>query len=384
MRYTLLGLFSMGAVFISIGGIAEESNPPQTLNSQTPFHSFTGKVTRNKVRIRLQPSLEGKILKELNREDMVVVVGETDDFYVIAPPADLKGYVFRTFVLDDIIEGKHVNVRISPDLEAPILVQLNSGDKVNGTISGSNSKWLEIAPPPSTKLYISKDYVEKIGDANYYSNSERRKREAAELLSQVEAESQEELGKAFENIRVDGLMTTLYKIINQYSDFPQYASRAKELLNQTQETYLEKKLAYLEAKAQAQQPTQIASEKAKEAVPIYNLDAINAQAAVWLPLETNLYQEWARETNGSPEQYYEQQKRQAVVLRGVIEPYPRALRNKPGDYLLISKNTRLPMAYLYSTKVDLHARKGKEVTLLAVPRPNNQFAHPAYFVLTVE
>ena len=382
MRHTLLGLFSSIAIIICNTGTAEEASSAHSSNSS--FQSFTGKVTRNKVRIRLQPSLDGKILKELNKDDMVVTVGETDEFYVIAPPLDLKGYIFRTFVLDNTVEGKHVNVRVSPDLEAAVLVQLNSGDKVNGAVSPANNKWLEIAPPESTKLYISKDYVEKIGDEQFLSNFEKKKGEVAALLNQAEEESRSELAKAFENIHVESLMMTLHKIINNYSDFPQQTARAKELLNQAQENYLEKKLAYLEAKAQAQQPIQIVSEPVREAWPTYHLDAINSQTAAWLPVETTLYQDWSKETNGTPEQYYDQQKRQAVVLRGVIEPYIRALRNKPGDYLLISKNTRLPMAYLYSTKVDLQARVGKEVTLLAVPRPNNQFAHPAYFILTVE
>jgi len=395
MRHTLLSLLSTAAViFFCPGGAEEAVAPPPIANKPAPlFEAFTGKISRNKVRIRLQPSLDGKILRELNKDDMVVVQGETDDFYVIAPPADLKGYIFRTFVLDDTVEGKHVNVRLSPDLEAPVLVQLNSGDKVHGSISPSNNKWLEIDPPAGTKLYISKDYVEKIGDAQHLSNTERRKKEVFGLLNEAEVASREELNKSFENIHVEPIVATLNKIINNYSDFPSQVGQAKELLNQLHEIYLEKKLAYLEAKAQAQQPAATASatpietpvpEKVRESLPIPRLDAINAQAAAWIPVETALYQEWAQNTNGSPDQYYDQQKRQAVVLKGVIEPYIRALRNKPGDYLLISKNTRLPMAYLYSTKVDLQARIGKEVTVMAVPRPNNQFAHPAYFVLTAE
>lgn len=397
MRHLLLGLTSTATIFFSCPGWAEEA--AATLKQYSaPFQSFTGKITRNKVRIRLQPSLDGKILRELNKDDMVVALGETDDFYIISPPSDLKGYIFRTFVLDDTVEGKHVNVRLAPDLESPILVQLNSGDKVNGVVSASNNKWLEIDPPAATKLYISKDYVEKIGDGQFLANHEQRKQDATALLNQAELEHREALDRPFENMHVDGLIATLHKIINEYTDFPHTTGRAKELLNQIQEAYLEKKLAYLEARAQAQtlpadtaqsaapasQTLSDPSPIAKQNIPTPRLDAINHQAAVWLPLETSLYQEWAKENKGTPEQYYDQQKRQSVMLKGVIEPYIRALRNKPGDYLLISKNTRLPMAYLYSTKVDLQSRVGKEVTLMVVPRPNNQFAHPAYFVLTVE
>jgi hypothetical protein len=41
----------------------------------------------------------------------------------------------------------------------------------------------------------------------------------------------------------------------------------------------------------------------------------------------------------------------------------------------------LPIAYLYSTQVDLQGKVGQAVTLQAAPRPNHHFAFPAYFVL---
>src|SRR5689334_11520447 len=86
---------------------------PSSINAKA-FIPFTGKITRNKVRMRNQAHLDAKIVRELNKGDMIVVVGENEDFYAVQPPPDIKAYVFRTFVLDNLIEGNKVNVRLAP------------------------------------------------------------------------------------------------------------------------------------------------------------------------------------------------------------------------------------------------------------------------------
>src|SRR5271156_3313893 len=45
------------------------------------FLAFTGKVVKNKVRLRHQPNLDSPILKEMNQGDLLVIIGETEDFY---------------------------------------------------------------------------------------------------------------------------------------------------------------------------------------------------------------------------------------------------------------------------------------------------------------
>ncbi|MEK7339256.1 MAG: hypothetical protein AABZ92_00910, partial [Verrucomicrobiota bacterium] len=59
-----------------------------------------------------------------------------------------------------------------------------------------------------------------------------------------------------------------------------------------------------------------------------------------------------------------------------------AVKNKPGDFILRDKD--IPLAYVYSTVVNLQDLVGKRVSLIATPRPNNNFAFPSYFVLDVK
>jgi len=352
---------------------------------ETPFKAFTGKVIRNKVRLRLNPTLEGKIVREMNKDDMVIVIGETEDFYSVKAPDDIKAYVFRTFILDNVVEGKHVNVRLEPDLDAPVIGQLNQGETIQGNISPLNSKWYEIPPPENTKFFVCKEYIEKIGDPSLKAAIQKRRDEVNALLDNSYQLSQDELRKPFQEIKLDGAMAGFSKVINHYAEFPAQVSRAKELLTSVQEAYLQKKLNYLESKAQQQSPSPTVVEEKTSASNYQMPMPSNPRLAAWVPAEEIVYQRWAEANNqASMQDFYNLQKKEAVIIKGVVESYIRNVRNKPGDYILISTASRLPSAYLYSTQIDLQNSIGKEVTLLVVPRPNNNFAHPAYYVLTVE
>src|SRR5207302_1548534 len=83
------------------------------------FTPFTGKIKGEKVRMRLQPDVESAIVRELHRGDLVSIVDQEGDFYALLPPQSVKGFVFRSFIIDSIVEGNRVNVRLEPDLEAP-------------------------------------------------------------------------------------------------------------------------------------------------------------------------------------------------------------------------------------------------------------------------
>jgi hypothetical protein len=113
--------------------------------------------------------------------------------------------------------------------------------------------------------------------------------------------------------------------------------------------------------------------------------AATSKMAVWEPVEQTIYAAWMHHNpTGTPEEFYREQKQQSVSLRGIIEPYTRTIKNKPGDYILINESTHLPIAYLYSTQINLQSMVGHAVTLHGSARANNNFAFPAYYVLSVE
>lgn len=382
------------------------------------FQPFTGKITKNKVRLRLQPTYDGPVLREFNRNDLIVVSGETDDFYAIQPPTDFRAYVFRTYVLDNVIEGTRVNVRLKPELEAPIVAQLNSGDRVEGTIHPTNNKWLEIKLPDTTRFYIAKEYIEKAGDAGFKARLEKKHDEVYHLLSTTHAVSHTEMQKPFDQINIDGIKANYHHMIFDYPEFPEVSIKAKEGLAALQAAYTAKKLSHLENLSRTSSSTIEANKKLSAelnaqknkishleqqieknrqfttmAQPIVSAQShptkkpaqLPINMSLWLPLEESLFNAWAQQTgNRNPTDFYENQKKQGFVLRGIIDPYTRPVKNKPGDYMLISTASKLPIAFLYSTHINLQEYIGHEVSIVVSPRDNNNFAFPAYFVLTLE
>lgn len=277
-----------------------------------PFDPFTGKITRNRVRLRAGPDLASPILSELNQGELVGVIGDEDTFYAVKPPKEIKAYIYRTYVLANTVDGTQVNVRSEPSLEAPIIAQLNKGDVVEGKVSAVDGQWLEIALPKQVKFYIAKDYIQKAGPAELYD------------LSTAE---------------------------------------------QPQQTTIQ----------QPPQQTLVESAAQPDTETPQNIEAL----AAWLPNETKLFQEWlADHPQGSMDDWYSEERQEAVQLRGLVQGYPHQIRNKPGNYLLINHLDNQPIAFLYSTQVDLKSEIGQVVTLVALPRPNNNFAFPTFFVVS--
>ena len=204
----------------------------------------------------------------------------------------------------------------------------------------------------------------------------RRRDEVNELLTKSYEAAQSELSKPFDQIQINPVLSNYDKIITKYADFTEQAARAKELQALAQETYLQKKLDHLESKANSSirncklsktnsDKLETELNKVKPALPKAPVDdaAFKEKVKDWIAVEDNLYHEWAKDhSSGSVEEYEQAQQDDSVILTGIIEPYVRAVRNKPGDYLLVARNSRLPMAYLYSTQVDMSALVGHEVT----------------------
>jgi len=355
---------------------------PKPQKLEVPFSPFTGKIKGKKVRLRLGPDLDSQVVRELNKGDVIAVVGEKGDFYAVEPPKGIKAYVFRSFVLDNVIEGNRVNIRIEPSLDAAVIGHLNSGDKISGTVSAQNSKWYEISPPASTRFYIAKELVTSIGGPELKAQIDHRRNAAEQLLHSTTLLTTVEMNKPFEEIHIDQLSQNYKSLINDFTEFSDLVSKAQESLTALQENYLQKRIAFLETKSA---PTPALVEEEVSLAASNEVDAIEAtdKMKLWEPIEEALYLSWAQiNDNKGINDYYEEQKLAAVPVTGIIEAYASPVKNKPGDFIVRSND--LPVAYIYSTKINLQQFVGKKVSLLGMPRPNNNFAFPAYAVLAVE
>ncbi len=396
-------MLSRFVLFLSLASLAyaAPAAPPATqpIKKEEKYKTFTGKLVANKVRLRTKADLEAPIVRQMNKNDLLLVVGEEGDFYVVEPLKDTKAYIFRSYVLDNVVEANRVNVRLEPHVDAPIIGQLQAGDKVNGTVCAMNHKWLEIAPPKGTRFYVSKEFVGQAGGPEFLANMERRKAQVEELLTSAYLNAESECKKDYEEMAPQQAIEQFQTILRNFADFPEACTHAKEGLALLKETYLNKKIAFLEGKAELSptakqeliekhksENSEFISEGTKPDSSLWSkkLATKKETGSFWDTLEESLFLSWSAFHSGKTfDDYYKEQKANASVLTGTVERYTHEVRNKPGDYIL-RNSEEAPIAYLYSTQIDLDKYAGKTVTLLAVPRPNNHFAFPAYFVFSVE
>ncbi|HSX10806.1 MAG TPA: hypothetical protein VLF94_03705 [Chlamydiales bacterium] len=372
---------------------------PAQAKKEEKFKPYTGKLLANKVRIRAKADLDSPIVRQMNKNDLLLVVGEEGDFLMVEPLKDTKAYVFRSYVLDNVVEANRVNVRLEPHGDAPIIGQLQAGDKVQGTVCAMNHKWLEIAPPKGTFFYVSREFVGQAGGPEHLANMEKRKAQVEELLTSAYLNADAECKKSYEEMAPQQAIEQFQTILRNFADFPEAVSHAKEGLALLKETFLNKKISFLEATAELSPTAKqelIAKHKSESAELFPNEPAKldpslwskrapkGEDLSFWSTLEESLYLSWTAFHAGKTfDDYYCEQKASASVLTGTIERYTFDVRNKPGDFILRGAE-EAPLAYLYSTQVDLEKYAGKSVTLLVSPRPNNHFAFPAYFVFSVE
>lgn len=386
----IISTFAGAMPALALADAAPPVHPSITSVEQMPtqkgshFQAFTGKVIGNNVRMRIAADLDSHVIAELSKDDYVVVKGVSGEFYSVEPSKDLKAYIFRGFVIDDVVEGDRVNVRLSPDREAPIIGHYSTGQAIHGKICDDNNKWLEIPVPQESRFYIAKEYVEYAGKPELKEIQDKRKSTVAQLLESTNLLSQGEMRKAFPEIDIERITRSYQSIITNYADFPWFVTEAAKKLAAIQEDYLHRKIAFLEAKA-SKMGGKTPTEDVYETVHSSSNDVTTPtdRMKVWEPAEEALYRSWSsRHYAKTMDDFYSDQRMKCQAISGILESYKEPVKNKPGDFIL--KEHDITVAYLYSTQVNLDDFVGKRVSLLVSPRPNNNFAFPAYYVIEVE
>ncbi len=344
-------------------------------------NAFTGRVTGKNVRMRALPDLESHIVSELDKGELLVIRGEKGDFYAVEPPTDIKAYIFRSFVLDNVVEGDRVNIRLSPDKEAPIVGHVSTGTSISGSICKKNNKWLEIDMPNSTNFYIAKELVEYAGKPELKKIQDNRKRTVLKLMESAELLTQAEMRKPFQEIDIERISSNYKTILEDYSDFTAHAEKAKSSLAALQESYLLRKISFLENKSDYSKETPV--EREERIATNSRVMSPTDRMKIWEPLEESLYLSWSAMHHAKTmDDFYVDQKLRSATITGMLEAFAEPVKSKPGDYIISENN--VPIAYVYSTHVNLDNFTGKKVTLSVCERDNNNFAFPAYYVLDAE
>jgi hypothetical protein len=356
-----------------------------SLNALEPF---TGEVQNDKVRLRLSPVLESLVLEEVEKGTLLAIKGEEEGFYSLEPTENLKAYVYANFIENGKCLASNVNVRLSPSVDAPVLAQLQQGDQVIEVDAKPQSGWIQIKPPKSVNLYVAKEYIKNIGSIGYIISQKRRDLEVKNLIKKTKENKAVEFSKPFMHISLQNILTPLEKVLNDYKDFPHLVNDAVMLVHQYKQDYLQLKVQFLENEKNTLVTTVVEPRKSlipQNSTPLIEKVAIKVDAKdEFVEIEENIYNNWrSKHKNEGYELYKKTQLQSADELQGILEPYNRLLKNKPGNYVLVNPLNKLPIAYIYSTTVSLKEYEGQIVTILATERPNHNFAFPAYHVWSI-
>lgn len=362
-------------LFLFVFSIA--SAETKSASKEKTFKPFTGKILGYKVRLRTGPDLESHIIAQLNKNDLLLVVGEENDFWKVKPSSNTKAYVFRSYILDDQVEANRVNIRLSPNTDSPVIGQLQKGEKVNGEISKQDHKWLEINPPENAVFYIAKEFVGYAGSQSYFSIMNKKKEEVKDLLSTAYLLTEKECKKPFDQMNASEATALFEKVIEEYAEFDDFVVQAKEGLTLLKDSYLQKKIAFLEQKANIIGSKPLVEKKSE---PFIKKDVLSTNMTPWKSIEVSLFQKWSTfHPNKTMDDFYAEQKINSITLSGIVRRFDHKIKNKPGNFILEGADS--PVGYLYSTMVDLDKYVDQKISVHVSPRSNHYFAFPAYFVI---
>ncbi|MDF7798385.1 SH3 domain-containing protein [Pontiellaceae bacterium B1224] len=118
------------------------------------------KVTGDRVSLRAQPNLEGELLDRAMRGEEMIYFEQTNGWVAVQAPDSLNYWVAAEFVEDGVVQPKKLNVRSGPSLNYNVVAVVERDDVL--ALRGEFNEWLKIAPPIGSRVWISADYVELI------------------------------------------------------------------------------------------------------------------------------------------------------------------------------------------------------------------------------
>ncbi len=162
-----------------------------------------GRVTGDKVRVRAGPGTRHAVLLEVNRDDLLVVLGREGQWSRVRVPGGFVCFVHSSLVkvaegAAPVISASRVRLRVTAGKEIlPLETVLERGEAIE--ILAREGEWLKIIPPARTHLYIFARYVEELGPAREYRKSLERqaaaRHESHTAAKTVEQRESEELAR---------------------------------------------------------------------------------------------------------------------------------------------------------------------------------------------
>jgi SH3-like domain-containing protein len=145
--------------------------------------------------LRAGPNRNFEVLKKLKKGDILEFVEEKYGWTRVVLPEDVPLYIYRQMVAVSgnraIVVKNRVNVRARPNLNSTVVGQVNKGNIL--TVIGMEADWIKIRPPSGFTGWVKSEYVEKCEYIPIIKSQENKekKEEIVVIEDQQEMESPE-------------------------------------------------------------------------------------------------------------------------------------------------------------------------------------------------
>lgn len=190
--------------------------------------SFTGIIIADSVNIRSGPSENFEILRKMNKDNIVLVIGQEQEWYKIKLPRQSKAYIHKKFLSPAkknekfaFVIANNVNIRSDKGTQFNIIGQLNKKDKVE--IMAKEGQWYRIFSFKGCFAWVNEKYVENYGKPELYYAQERTNLKEKEILAGDDA-----------NITDESFQAYPAKIAKQRLNFLRLKTKLNQQINQPQ------------------------------------------------------------------------------------------------------------------------------------------------------
>jgi len=131
--------------------------------------SWQGIINADSINIRSDSTVSSKIICKINKGAQVEVVQGLYDWYQIRLPKRAPSFIHKNLVLllgegAARVLKNNVNIRLSSDESSEILGQVNKNEVIN--IVGESGDWYKIEPVNNSFGWINKKFVDKYAGIN--------------------------------------------------------------------------------------------------------------------------------------------------------------------------------------------------------------------------
>jgi len=121
--------------------------------------SVPGRVTGDRVNMRVSPSLRSEVVGQLEKGQEIEVLLTDGEWCAIIPPMEIFAWVSAQYVKDGLVTGRRVNARSGPGVSYGRLTFLREGASV--TVLEEKGGWVKINLPGTGRLWVNSRYIDQ-------------------------------------------------------------------------------------------------------------------------------------------------------------------------------------------------------------------------------